>query len=92
MTVIDSKPTRTTVTLSDDLLRNAKQFAAKHGVTLSEFVAEAMRIRLLQADEARKRVRLPTFKSGGVRPGIDLRSNAAVQEVMDEGLPLEKLR
>jgi hypothetical protein len=61
-------------------------------MTLSELVEEAVRIRLLEVEQAQEHPPLPTFKSGGLQPGVDLSSNAAIQELLDEGLPLDQLR
>jgi hypothetical protein len=36
---------------------------------------------------------IPVFRGGtGPRPGIDLTSNRALYEVLDEGVPLERRR
>lgn len=36
---------------------------------------------------------IPVFKGGGgLRPGVDITSNRALQELLDEGVPFEKLR
>lgn len=35
---------------------------------------------------------LPVVRGGGLLPGVDLTSNAVVQRLLDDGLPLEKLR
>lgn len=84
--------TRTTITLDAALLRDIKQRAAAEGITISKFVEDLLRMQNLRSQEPRKKVELPTFKSGGLRPGVDINSNAALQEILDEGLPLEKLR
>lgn len=83
---------RTTITFDESVLRDAKQLAAKLGMTLSELVAEAVRTRVAESDDTVEYPPLPTFRSGGLRPGVDLRSNAAIREILDEGLPPEKLR
>lgn len=36
--------------------------------------------------------RLTPYDGTGVRPEVDLTSSAALLEVMDEGIPIEKLR
>lgn len=84
---------RTTVTIDDELLALAKRRASERGETLGSFVEEALRRELAAVTAERPRVTLPVFQGDtGPRPGIDLTSNAAILEAMDEGLPLEKLR
>lgn len=84
--------TRTTITLDAALLRQIKQRAAAAGTTVSAYLAELARVDALTAAKPSTPVKLPTFKSGGLRPGVDLTSNAALREILDEDLPLEKLR
>jgi hypothetical protein len=60
-------------------------------------IEDALRIMVGRANEAkppRRRARLPTsgVPGAGFMPGVDLNSNAATREFLDEGLPLEKLR
>lgn len=84
---------RTTLTLDDDLLREAKERAARSRRTVSQVVEDAMRETFARAAPAR-RVRvvdLPT-SPGGPRPGVDLNDNAALRDLLDEGVPIEKLR
>ncbi|MBD5784838.1 antitoxin [Cellulosimicrobium terreum] len=84
---------RTTVTIDDELLALAKQRASERGETLGSFVEEALRRELASATVERPRVTLPVFQGDtGPRPGVDLTSNAALVDAMDEGIPLEKLR
>jgi hypothetical protein len=76
---------RTTVTIDDDLLREAKQRAAAEGRTLSDLVSEGLRERLAQGEAPRRRpFRLVTFGGRGPRPGVDLSSNAALLDLLDE--------
>ena len=35
---------------------------------------------------------IPTFSSSGLAPGVDLTDMSAVLDLMDEGVPLHKLR
>lgn len=87
---------RTTLDLDDHLLKEAKLLAAERGTTLTAMMEDALRIVVRRSDRAerRKRVRLPTFgvPGEGFMPGVDISDNAALRELMDEGLPLEKLR
>jgi hypothetical protein len=85
---------RTTVRLDDGLLRDAKALAARQGRTLTSLIEDGLREQLARATTGsdRKKVKLPTFKGGGLRPGVDLDDNASVREALDEGVPLEKRR
>lgn len=76
---------RTTIRLPDQLLAKAKQQAAAGGITLNDLVVDALRAAL-----AGKPTRVsepprawPTFRGDGVQPGIDLDSNAALEDLMD---------
>ena len=77
---------RTTLRLADALLREAKQEAAKNGMTLTALIEESLRERLARSRanaEARFQVRLTTTGRGGVRPGIDLDDSASLLDLMD---------
>lgn len=77
---------RTTVSIDDHVLRQAKQAAAAEGRTLSDLVTESLRERMARRTAAApRRVRLPTSGGGGVLPGVDLYNNAAVRDIMDAG-------
>ena len=76
---------RTTVSLDDQLLRRAKERAASQGRTLSEVVADALRVHLAEKPESRRQVILPTFGGSGLRPGVDLDDMAALVALLDEG-------
>jgi hypothetical protein len=84
---------RTTVSIADELLASAKLRARERGKTLGELVEDGLRRELAVDDEPTEHVPLPVFKGGnGLRPGVDITSNRALQEVLDEGVPFEKLR
>jgi hypothetical protein len=75
---------RTVITLDDELHREAKAYAAKQGTTLTALVAEALRQRLAQRTEARRRpVRLPTFKGKGLQPGLSLDDMSSIYDRLD---------
>jgi hypothetical protein len=83
---------RTTVAIDDRLLGTAKRRARQRGMTLGQLVEEALRAHLAEALDA-ARPEIPVFTGGGgVRPGIDMTSNRALLEALDEGRPLEQLR
>jgi hypothetical protein len=76
---------RTTLQLNDDLMRQAKEFAAQSGRTLTAVIEDALR-ELFQRRQRQKeapRVELPTFSSG-LMPGVDLNNSAGLLEIMDE--------
>jgi Bacterial antitoxin of type II TA system, VapB len=75
---------RTTVSIDDDVLHEAKARAASEGTTLGELITEALRERLSRRPRrARGRYRAVTSGEGGPRPGVDITSNAAVRDVME---------
>ena len=75
---------RTTLNLDDQLLRQAKKLAAESGQTLTSLFEDALRERLARRGAAqRKPVRLKTFGTGGVQPGIDLNDSAALLDAME---------
>ena len=77
---------RTTISIDDDLLRQAKQRALERGTTLSDVVSEALRIALSQRPrKSRPKIRLVTAGHGSrVMPGIDFSNNASVWAALDE--------
>lgn len=86
---------RTTLNIDDDLLRNAKETAARHDRTLTAVVEDALRESLARRRTATRRpaVELPTFHGeGGLMPGVDLDDNAGLRALLDEGVPLEQRR
>lgn len=82
---------RTTISVSDELLVAAKRLAQERGQTLGQVIDAALRRELAVPDQRAERV--PVFRGGaGPLPGVDLESNRALAEVLDEGLPLDGLR
>ena len=76
---------RTTIRLDENLLAEAKQYAAESGRTLTAVLADALRETLARrrAPDRRKPVRLRTIKGSGVRPGVDLDDTASLLEHME---------
>jgi hypothetical protein len=75
---------RTIIRLDDELHRRAKAYAARRGLTLTALIEEALRIRLQTAPAGRKPpVRLPTFRGGGLQPGLSLDRLGTVLDRMD---------
>lgn len=84
---------RTTVSISDELLAAAKRRARERGQTLGEVVDAALRRELAATAEPGDRPSVPVFEGGtGPRAGIDLSSNRALHEALDEGLQLDVRR
>jgi hypothetical protein len=75
---------RTTVRLSDSLLRRAKQKAAESGRTLTSLIEEGLKTVLAEPQFSRgRRVRLPVSKaSGGTWPGVDLNRSSDLEDRM----------
>jgi plasmid stability protein len=84
---------RTTIRIDDDLYRQVKAKAARSGRTVAAVLEDAVRRGLNPSEQSaagRYAVR-PTGR-GGLRPGVDLSSNAALAEAMDEGASIDALR
>ena len=77
---------RISIRLDDALLSEAKRYAAKTGYTVTGLIEDALRETLARhaANGARKRIEVTTFGGSGVRPGVNLGSNAALLDLMDE--------
>lgn len=76
---------RTTIRLNEQILKEAKQLAARSGKTLTAVIEDALRESLArqQGGKPRKPVRLPTVNGQGVLPGVDLDDTAALLDLMD---------
>lgn len=85
---------RTTLTIDADVLSAFKRVAADTHRTLSGVIEDALREQLTRrrAGGETAGADLPVVRGGAVLPGVDLTSNAAMQRLLDDGLPLEKLR
>jgi hypothetical protein len=84
---------RTTVSISDELLAAAKRRARERGQTLGELVDAALQRELNEAGAPVDAPPVPVFRGGtGPRPGIDLSSNRALLEALDEGVDLDDRR
>lgn len=85
---------RTTVILPDELYRQVKERARAEDQTVTSFLEEALRRELARRAEPRTAERFVLRPSGrgGVRPGVDLTNNAALLDLLDDGVPFEKLR
>jgi hypothetical protein len=78
---------RTTVAINDKLLTAAKSAARRRGYTLGRLIEEALRRELDQQSTGHP-PQVPVFQGGtGPRPGLDLRSNRALIELLDPARP-----
>ena len=76
---------RTTLSIPDPLLHNAKQRAAERGVTLSVIVEDALRKDLAHDRIAPgERFQLHTVRGRLVQPGLDLDRTSALLTADDE--------
>lgn len=78
---------RTTITIDDQLLAEAKAVAARSGRTLNAVVEDALRASLARQRHPTPKLRvvLPTFSGGGLMPGVDLDDSAGLLDLMEEG-------
>ncbi len=84
---------RTTIRIDDELYREVKQKAARSGRTVAAVLEDAVRRGLHPPTQtAGGPYTIRPTGSGGLRPGVDLSSNAAVAEVIDEGASVDALR
>jgi plasmid stability protein len=76
---------RTTIQLDDEVFRAFKQRAAERGTSLAHEIEEALRSELAACAEAAKseRYQVPTFRGMAPVPGVDLNSNAALADILD---------
>ena len=83
---------RTTITVDDEIYRQAKAHAAVTGQTVGSVVEDALRDLLARMEAPRPYlVDLPTFEVGFL-PGVDYNDNSALLELMDEGLTIDEMR
>ena len=77
---------RTTVNLPEDLLRDAKLAATRSGRSLSDVVADGVRLLLSRQEHNSAPVRpaLPVFGGSGLRPGVDLEDKDGLAELLAE--------
>lgn len=84
---------RTTIRIEDGLYRRLKARAAETGRTVGELVEDAVREALGRRPARPTKVRsLPVYGGSGVLPGVDLASNVALRERMDDDAGLDALR
>ena len=77
---------KTTLNLNDQVLLQAKGQAAQHGITLTKFVEDALREKLM-GDRHRRpafKLRMRTVR-GYAPPGVDISDRDALYDVIDRG-------
>lgn len=82
-----SKCMRTTIRLDDDLLSEAKVYAARRGLTLTRLIDDSLRETLARRHEAARetgRVEVPTSGQGGIQPGVGLNDSRMLWDLLDE--------
>ena len=75
---------RTTVRLNEHILRRAKEYAARHGTSLTRVVEDALAEKLSRSQPPHERPVLPVDGRGGLREGIPLNSNRELLALMEE--------
>jgi hypothetical protein len=75
---------RTTITIDDALLSEAKVAAARSGRTLGEVIEDALRASLRQRPARTEAPVLGVLDAGPLQPGVDLDDTAALLDLMDD--------
>jgi len=77
---------RTTIRLDEELLRDAKKFAAETGQTLTSVIADALQEVLARRQHKARQapIRLRTVKGHGPLPGVDLDDSASLLDLMQD--------
>ena len=80
---------RTTLRISDELLKEAKRIAAESDRTVGEVIEDALRESFVRrkAPTSPGKVKLPTFRGHGLQPGVtwdDLNSYGRMLDLMDD--------
>lgn len=77
------KQMKTTLNLNDQLLRQAKDFARKQEITLTRFVEEALRARLMLGDSPATKYKFDPPVVGGIKPpAVDVSDRDALYDFM----------
>lgn len=76
---------RTTISIQDTLLQKAKEVAHQRKYTLGDVIETALAQSLpeLKSKKQKQKVGWTTFKGNGLMPGVNLDSNADLQEILD---------
>lgn len=84
---------RTTIRIDDELYREVRERAARSGRTVTAVLEDAVRkgLRAPEQGAVGRYVVRPTG-AGGLRPGVDLTSDASLADVMDDGAGVDASR
>lgn len=87
---------RTTIRLNNALMSQVKKFILERNLTFTALVCQAL-ITHMNSEKLKKpkkkKFTLPVFKGkGGLQPGVDINNSAALYDLLDKGLPINKLR
>lgn len=74
---------KTTINIDDQVLKNAKAQAVRDGVTLTRFIEDALKARLLRQPGKEKYRLEPTVVTGTRPPNVDIAERDALYEVID---------
>ncbi len=75
---------KTTLNLDDHLLQRSKRSASQVGVTLTRFVEDALRAKLMDDDLKRPAFKLELVTvRGSAPPNVDISDREALYDVMD---------
>jgi hypothetical protein len=74
---------KTTLNLDDRVLKNAKEQAARDGITLTAFVEQALKASLLQETEKVSYRFRPKVVKGSRPPNVDVSERDALYDVID---------
>lgn len=72
---------KTTLNISDSVMRELKREAARKGATMTELVEAALRMSLQHKPEERELPPLPEFSGGGTR--VNVANRDMLYDVMD---------
>ena len=75
---------KTTLNLNDQVLRRSKEYASRHGITLTAFVEGALRAKLVAPTRQEKpfKLVLKTVR-GSSPPNVDISDRDAIQDMID---------
>lgn len=77
---------RTTVSIDDDLLAEAKVLAARTSRSLGAVIEDALRVAIRRNDPEPGWVEfhMPTHGAGGLQPGVDLEDKNALADLLGD--------
>lgn len=78
---------RTTLNLDDNLMRSAKESAARTGKTLTTVIEDALRVVINSGQRAADHPFDPVVSEGRPLPGVDIDDSAALLDLMSDDVP-----